>query len=101
MLSCAGRGVSARIEGECRRVAGDGRRMAGQPGAQKQRTAAATAGMPVTLAENRRRKTGAAALSLVSNTLLVLLKLGVGLATGSIGVKSRCAIHADRVNLVI
>ena len=56
--------------------------MAGQPGAQQQRTAAATAGRTATLAENRRRKTGAAGLSLISNTLLVLLKLGVGLLTG-------------------
>jgi len=49
--------------------------------------------MPVTLAENRRRKTGAAGLSVVSNTLLVLLKLGIGLATGSIGVLSE-ALHS-------
>ncbi|HZT43891.1 MAG TPA: cation diffusion facilitator family transporter [Chthonomonadaceae bacterium] len=66
--------------------------MAGQSGTQEQRTAA-PAGMPVTLAENRRRKTGAAGLSLVSNTLLVLLKLGVGLGTGSIGVLSE-ALHS-------
>ena len=66
--------------------------MAGQPGAQQQRTAA-TAARTATLAENRRRKTVAAGLSLVSNTLLVLLKLGVGLATGSIGVLSE-ALHS-------
>lgn len=41
----------------------------------------------------QRRKTGAAALSVISNTILVLLKLVVGLAIGSVSVISE-AIHS-------
>jgi cation diffusion facilitator family transporter len=43
--------------------------------------------------EARRRKTAAARLSIASNTALVLLKLGVGFATGSVSVLSE-AIHS-------
>jgi cation diffusion facilitator family transporter len=44
-------------------------------------------------AEGRRRKTAAAALSVISNTLLVALKSIVGIAFGSVGVLSE-AIHS-------
>jgi cation diffusion facilitator family transporter len=43
--------------------------------------------------EARRRKTSAARLSIASNTALVLLKLGVGFATGSVSVLSE-AVHS-------
>jgi cation diffusion facilitator family transporter len=43
--------------------------------------------------EAKRRKTAAARLSIASNTALVLLKLGVGFATGSVSVLSE-AIHS-------
>jgi cation diffusion facilitator family transporter len=46
-----------------------------------------------TAAAGRRRKTAAAALSVVSNTLLVILKLIVGIGFGSVGVISE-AIHS-------